>query len=145
MPKLPTPAYLLVMSLVITAQTASTKFAADGAPALHLNQVRMIWDAGKHNAFTDLTRYKNRWLCTFREASAHVSQDGAVRVIASDDAANWKPLALLHGRANEDLRELKFAHLLDGRLMLIGAACEINTATTKPTRGPHHSYVWISD
>src|SRR4051794_34727789 len=80
-------------------------------PTLVLGDVRMIWDAAPHNAFTDLTRFNNRWFCAFREASAHVSKDGAVRVLVSDDARDWKSIAILHAGADEDLRELKFAYL----------------------------------
>ena len=33
---------------------------------------RKIWDAGAHNAFTDLIRWHDRWWCTFRESEGHV-------------------------------------------------------------------------
>ncbi len=136
MPRYP----LLICTFLILTRPA---FAANPStrPTLALGEVRMIWDAAPHNAFTDLTRFKNRWFCTFREASAHVSKDGAVRVLVSDDARDWKSAALLHGGAGEDLRELKFAHVPDGRLMLIGAACDVSGAK----RGPHRSYIWLSD
>src|SRR4051812_20800847 len=80
---------LLTMMLCSVAQSAPPGNPAT-RPTLVLGDVRMIWDAAPHNAFTDLTRFKNRWFCTFREASAHVSKDGAVRVLVSDDAHEWK-------------------------------------------------------
>src|SRR5690348_10282462 len=48
-------------------------------------QVRKIWDAAPHNAFTDLVRFKDGWLCAFREGRAHASPDGALRILASPD------------------------------------------------------------
>ena len=41
-----------------------------------LVSVAKIWDAGKHNAFTDLIRWHDKWYCTFRESDAHVGGDG---------------------------------------------------------------------
>ena len=37
-----------------------------------LVSVKKIWDQGKHNAFTDLIRWQDKWYCTFREGDAHV-------------------------------------------------------------------------
>jgi hypothetical protein len=42
-----------------------------------LKSVRKIWDAGAHNAFTGMVRWRDTWYCTFREAEGHV--DGTVR------------------------------------------------------------------
>ncbi len=47
-----------------------------------LVDVRRIWDRAPHNAFTDLLRFRGRWFCVFREGTAHVSPDGALRVLA---------------------------------------------------------------
>src|SRR3954463_8785401 len=33
-----------------------------------LVSVAKIWDAGAHNAFTDLIRWHDKWYCSFREA-----------------------------------------------------------------------------
>src|SRR5947209_7528987 len=100
-------------------------FAAASSADPHVIEVRMIWDSAPHNAFTDLTRFKDRWFCTFREGSAHVSNDGAVRVLVSDDVKQWRSAALLHASPTDDLRECKFAALSNSRLMLIGAACDV--------------------
>ena len=37
--------------------------------------VKEIWDEGKHNAFTDLIRFHDRWWCTFREAEEQGNND----------------------------------------------------------------------
>src|SRR6266436_4724344 len=52
-------------------------------------EVKKIWDRAPHNAFTDLVRFKDRWFCVFREGTAHVSPDGALRVITSQDGNAW--------------------------------------------------------
>src|SRR6185503_7980084 len=71
--------------------------ASWGADAgeMTLVESRMISDKAPHNAFTDLHRQHGRWYCTFREGAAHVSPDGAVRILASDDWQTWRSIALL--------------------------------------------------
>ena len=87
-------------------------------PKLELvGEVTKIWDAGKHNAFTDLIRFKDRWYCTYREGDAHVGGDGKLRVLASADGAKWESVALLTERGI-DLRDPKLSVTTDGRLMM---------------------------
>jgi hypothetical protein len=107
-------------------------------PTLELVESRKIWDAAPHNAFTDLTRFRDRWVCTFREGKAHVSPDGAVRVITSADGAKWESAALLRSEAG-DLRDSKLSITPDGRLMLSAAS-----ALHKPTDFKHQSLSWLS-
>ena len=65
------------MLALFLAVTASAQTAGNN-PAQVL-EVRKIWDAGAHNAFTDLIRWKNVWWCTFREAEHHVGEGGKIR------------------------------------------------------------------
>jgi hypothetical protein len=90
---------------------------AVNASALELISVKKIWDAGKHNAFTDLIRFDGKWFCTFREGDAHVGGDGAIRVLVSNDGDAWSSVALLTEQG-VDLRDPKFSITPDGRLML---------------------------
>src|SRR5689334_17609889 len=60
-----------------------------------LLEVKKIWDQGKHNAFTDLIRWKERWYCVFREADAHVGGNGKLRVLESVDGKTWEPVGLV--------------------------------------------------
>ena len=90
------------------------------AQPAQLVEVHRIWDRAPHNAFTDLIRFNNHWLCVFREGMAHVSPDGALRVIISDDGITWTSAALLTS-TNADLRDAKITLAPDGRLMLSGA------------------------
>lgn len=87
-------------------------------PALEVVEVKKVWDAAPHNAFTSLTKYKDEWFVTFREGSSHVpGTDGAVRVLVSQDGSTWKSAALLT-ETGVDLRDPKFCTAPDGRLML---------------------------
>ena len=76
---------------------------------MKLCSVTKIWDKSAHNAFTDLALYRGKLYCVFREASAHVSPDGALRIICSEDGGmQWHSVALI---------QLDFADLRDGKLV----------------------------
>lgn len=117
------------------SETSSDDSAAISKPVLV--EVRRIWDQARHNAFTDLLRYKGRWYCVFREGSAHVSPDGALRVIVSDDGETWESKALITS-PKYDLRDAKLTVTPDGRLMLNGAGM-IADAKVR-----YYSMVWFS-
>jgi hypothetical protein len=85
-----------------------------------LVESRRIWNKAPHNAFTDLLRYQDRWYCVFREGKAHVSPDGALRVITSPDGDKWESLALVES-PDYDLRDAKLTVTPNGELMLNGA------------------------
>jgi hypothetical protein len=107
-------------------------------PKLELVESKKVWDAAPHNAFTDLVRFKDKWYCAFREGKAHVSPDGALRVLVSDDGKKWESAALVTS-ATGDLRDAKLSIAPDGRLMLAGAS-----ALHKPDGHTHQSLVWYS-
>lgn len=115
---------------------ATALHAADG---IELLGVTRIWDVAPHNAFTSLVRFKDRWVCAFREAPAHVGPDveGKMRVIAGPDAQRWESAALLaDGRG--DIRDAKLSVMPDGRLMLL-------TATrVRGTPARHQSVAWYT-
>ena len=100
--------------------------------------VQEIWDHALHNAFTDLIRFEGRWLCAFREGSAHVSPDGCVRVIASTDGQTWTSVAHLSSVLG-DLRDPKLSVTPDGDLMLVSAA-----KVHAPAEARLQSLVWFS-
>ncbi len=107
-------------------------------PAVEVVEVRKIWDAAPHNAFTDLARFRDRWYCVFREGAAHVSPDGALRVISSADGKDWTSAALVTS-ATADLRDAKITVTPDDRLMLAGAG-----ALHDKSQATHQSMVWFS-
>lgn len=89
------------------------------AASLELIDVKRIWDRAPHNAFTDLTLFKDTWYCVFREGSSHVpGSNGVIRVIKSADAKNWESAALISLKG-VDLRDPKISIKPDNTLMLL--------------------------
>jgi len=109
---------------------------ADKAKAKLLKADR-IWNQGKHNAFTDLVRFKDRWYCVFREGTDHASPDGVLRIIRSADAKRWDVAATLSLKGL-DLRDPKIMVTPDGRLMLLAGAWKMKEDSIQ-------SLVWFSD
>ena len=105
---------------------------------MRLVDVNRIWDLAPHNAFTDLVRFQDRWFCVFREGQSHVSPDGALRVIVSDDGQTWESAALVTSDA-ADLRDAKISVTPAGELMLAGAGAQHDPSAYK-----HQSVVWFS-
>jgi hypothetical protein len=113
---------------------------AAALPLAATDSVR-IWAEGAHNAFTDLTRHRNQWLCVFREGRAHVSTDGAIRIITSDDGKLWKSAARLTMNG-ADLRDPKITHTPQGDLMLTAGGAYRERDNQHPV--PQDSFVWFS-
>ena len=112
--------------------------AEETKPGVQIVETQRIWDRAPHNAFTDLMRHEGRWYCVFREGQKHVSPDGALRVITSEDGQKWESLALItHPVA--DLRDAKLSLTPDGRFMLNGGAMRAEEAIR------YHSMVWFSE
>ncbi|MBT1446473.1 exo-alpha-sialidase [Shewanella sp. JM162201] len=79
-----------------------------------------IWDRADHNAFTDLIEFNGALYCAFREASEHVSPDGALRVLRSVDSGDsWQSISLIT-HPDGDLRDARLL-VFKGRLYLFGA------------------------
>lgn len=108
-------------------------------PAAELIDVRRIWDAAPHNAFTDLLWHEDAWWCVFREGAGHVSPDGALRVITSPEGEHWTSAARITAE-DADLRDAKISIAPDGRFALAGAG-----AWHDRSRGTHQSFLWYSD
>ena len=127
--------FTLVVALGIAMPVcASPGLAADKAPiSLKLISVRKIWDQGRHNAFTDLIRFQERFYCVFREGAGHVSADGKIRALVSaDEGRTWKSAALL-ALKGYDLRDAKISIMPDGRLMVLGGAAPRKDREPVPT------------
>src|SRR5689334_17026778 len=112
--------------------------AAEVPSKAEIMDVRKIWDRAPHNAFTDLLWHRDRWFCVFREGRAHVSPDGALRVITSADGKDWTPVALVTS-TNGDLRDAKITLTPGGEMMLSGAV-----ALRQPAPASHQSLAWFS-
>ena len=84
-------------------------------------EARKIWDRAPHNAFTDLTRWRNQWYCAFREGKGHAGDIGKLRILVSADGSEWKSSGLL-AMEDYDLRDAALAVTPDDRLMVLGGA-----------------------
>ncbi len=126
--------YLFGRGLLWCALLAGTGAESAGAAPAEIVEVKKIWDAGGHNAFTDLLRWRGRWWCTFREAEAHVGGDGIVRVLTSADGATWESAATIT-ECDVDLRDPKLSVTPDGRLMIVcGGSIYLGTRVLKGFR-----------
>lgn len=95
---------------------AASCHAQAGAP--EQVSLQKIWDQGRHNAFTDLIRFRGRFFCSFREADDHVGGDGKIRILVSRDGEKWDSAALLV-EDGIDLRDPKLSITADKRLMVV--------------------------
>jgi hypothetical protein len=127
----------LALSGIDDRGTCFAPAAQAGNGKAKLLKAERIWDQGKHNAFTDLVRFKDRWYCVFREGTDHNSPDGVLRVIRSADAKRWDVTATLSLKGL-DLRDPKILVTPDGRLMLLAGAW-------KAKENSIQSLVWFSD
>jgi hypothetical protein len=100
--------------------------------------LRKIWDQAPHNALTDLARFRNNWFCVFREGTNHISPDGIIRILVSEDGADWRIAAVLE-IPGLDLRDPKITITPSGTLMLNAAAAYPPQSSQR-----HQSLVWFS-
>lgn len=123
----------MCLLFTLTCGQPSAKFELAELP-------RKIWDEGKHNAFTDLIRYQDRWYCVCREGDDHAKGAGKIRVLRSEDGKAWTSAALV-AQDGVDLRDPHLAVTPKGELMIVGGAA------VPPTRDPvtdHFSFVCFS-
>jgi pimeloyl-ACP methyl ester carboxylesterase len=91
-------------------------------PVLELESVSMIWNRGEHQAFTDLIRYRDQWVCAFREAPKHDGgiQGSKIIVLTSTDRETW---TFNHefDDPRGDVRDAKLSINPQGELVLLTA------------------------
>jgi len=105
------------------------------AGSVAVEDARQIWTNAPYSAFTGLASFSNQLFCLFREASAHVSWDGRIRVISSADGTNWGSAALIASRVSSgDLRDPKIMTTPSGQLMAVFAE------RTPGNAGPYGDY-----
>jgi hypothetical protein len=106
---------------------------------MKLLELNKIWDSSPHNAFTDLIYFNQKWYCVFRVANTHMSYDGSIQVISSENGSKWTELTQFK-IDSYDLRDPKFSITTNGELM-INAGIRIE----KPLDGKNLlSVTWFS-
>lgn len=98
-----------------------------------------IWDQAPHNAFTDLIRFEDGWLSTFREAEEHGHVPASIRVLRSSDGDTWEPAAEIVD-PGVDLRDPKLSVMPDGRVLLMTCANFTYDDGTYQTRSPRVTF-----
>ncbi|WP_206484153.1 hypothetical protein [Thalassotalea sp. G2M2-11] len=88
-----------------------------------------IWNKGAHNAFTDLCEYNGQYFCCFRQAQKHVSSDGIIQVLVSDNLTDWR-LSSTVRENNFDLRDPKLSVTPSGKLGLLYGKVQRNKHKT---------------
>lgn len=126
--------FIIMSALIGLTFNKSGLIAQDKKP--EIIEVRKIWDQGKHNAFTDLIRFHDKWFCTFRESDSHApvktnNEDGKIRIITSTDGITWESAGLLK-EEGIDLRDPKLSITADDRLMVIMGGSTYVPDTSKP-------------
>lgn len=98
----------------------SAQLRAQTAVEAKIVSSQKIWDAAPYNAFTDLIFWHDQFHCVFREATTHLSYDGALRILSSPDGATWTTEATIKPDA-DDLREGHLSVTPDDRMLLVSA------------------------
>lgn len=116
------PATLFLFAILFAHLSGAPASAEDSGAADASVVVKRLWNEAPHNAFTDLVRFQDRWVCGFREAPAHEGgvRDSRMRILVSDDWENWESAAALSDERG-DIRDAKFAVMPHGRLMFLTA------------------------
>lgn len=72
-----------------------------------INVNRINYD-GRHNAFTDLVEWKNKYYLVFRSGERHIAPPhGKIVLLVSEDLANWEEAAIFDTRGdNRDAKLL---------------------------------------
>lgn len=125
---------ILIFLIPLLTMTGVVNGSRQTPEQRHIVSIERIWDRAPHNAFTDLIEYRGSLYCAFREGSGHVpgreGYDGSIRIIRSDDGANWRSAALLT-EDSIDLRDPKLSIAPDGRLMVLMGGSEYHGAELK--------------
>ena len=137
-----------VLSL-IEAMLACGTLYGQGKPAaesrpfeLRVTRARKIYSDGRHNAFTGMARLGDRTFVTFRSAATHMTMDGKILIIASQDLEKWQTVHVAE-QANVDFRDPKLV-TFDGKLLCYFAARR-EERPSSPERGPVSMVVRSAD
>jgi hypothetical protein len=69
---------------------------------MRLESNEVVYSDGRHNAFTSLVKWKDRYWLSFRNATHHRSHDGRILVISSPDLKQWsKPVVAIDTPADD--------------------------------------------
>jgi hypothetical protein len=105
-----------------------------------------VSNSKSHCAFTDITQFNSRLVVVYREAQDHMSTDGSITIITSNDweefsddinQSNWRLLSRVK-MAHADLRDPKIYRTSKNKLILLA------TAKHQDRTPAHQTYLWRS-
>lgn len=124
------------------ALVCAIALTAMGGPAhaeTKLDWIVTVYNDGRHNAFTDLIRFKDQYYVCFRLAESHMSMDGEIRVMRSADMRSWQPCGTLDTFGDD--RDPHFAATDDTLYVYFGTWDLVhNPGPALPDRGRVRSY-----
>lgn len=106
---------------------------------LELVETKKIWNNAAHNAFTDIVEFNNKYYIVFREGTTHVSRDGIIRLLESDDLENWESIKVFE-ISNIDLRDPKLSVSPSNDLLVYAGGAFLNEYQNYT----HETYMWIT-
>ncbi|MFO7975235.1 MAG: hypothetical protein R6V12_11435 [Candidatus Hydrogenedentota bacterium] len=106
-----------VMVVVLCGFALHANAGEENTPA-RLDWMVKAYGDGRHNAFTDLIRWKDMYYLCFRHGEHHSSMDGEIRVMRSADLKVWEPCGTL--KTYGDDRDPHFAATEDRLYVYFG-------------------------
>jgi hypothetical protein len=133
-------------TLCILASSLTTA-ADDPLPAVKVASVRLAFNNGEHNAFTDLCRYQGRYYLTLRSCpDGHgVHPTSSIIVLASDDTKTWQQVHRFRVE-KRDTRDPHFLIFNDRLFIYTGAWYCGDSSPEQYEMNDHLGYAaWTSD
>ncbi|MHC4331401.1 MAG: hypothetical protein ACYSWW_25125 [Planctomycetota bacterium] len=110
--------HFMTIFLMLCAVCPPARAMADRLPKVKVANIRMVFDNGRHNAFTDLVRFAGKFYLTFRSCpDGHmVHPTSSIIILSSTDAKQWKQVH----RFNVEKRDTRDPHFLvfNGKLFV---------------------------
>ncbi len=124
-----------IIAACIVCTQASAQAKIDWQVTVHAD--------GGHNAFTDLIYWKDAYYICFRKGEHHLSMDGVIRVMRSDDMKTWEPCGQI--RTHGDDRDPHFAATKDRLFVYFGVwDLQFGRGARLPDRGSVRSHAAYS-
>lgn len=120
-------------------------FSTMAQPKDETTDIKRIWDRGEHNAFTDITFFKNKLYVVFREGDGHIPNkdntgNGIIRILSSADGEFWETVTAIELNGI-DLRDPKISVTPKKRMMIVMGGSKYDQQELKSLS----TYVSMSD
>ncbi len=125
---------------IFCALTLAIVFSINAGAETNIDWQVTVYADGGHNAFTDLAYWKEAYYVCFRSGEHHLSMDGIIRVMRSEDMRSWEPCGTI--RTHGDDRDPHFAVTEDRLYVYFGVwDLQFGDGPKLPDRGSVRSHV----